>query len=117
MGDRLALQAQKIVYNDKITADGPVYQSVKFENNKAILTFKKGTDDFAKMEDIKGFSIKDNNGNWVWAKADLKGNKIVVWADSVDVPKAVRYAWASNPDTANLKNKAGLPASSFTTEN
>ena len=117
VGDRLALQAQKIVYNDKITADGPVYQSVKFENNKAILTFKKGTDDFAKMEDIKGFSIKDNNGNWVWAKADLKGNKIVVWADSVDVPKAVRYAWASNPDTANLKNKAGLPASSFTTEN
>lgn len=117
VGDRLALQAQKIAYNDKITADGPVYQSVKFENNKAILTFKKGTDDFAKMEDIKGFSIKDNNGNWVWATADLKGNKIVVWADSVDVPKAVRYAWANNPDTANLKNKAGLPASSFTTEN
>lgn len=117
VGDRLALQAQKIAYNDKITADGPVYQSVKFENNKAILTFKKGTDDFAKMEDIKGFSIKDNNGNWVWATAELKGNKIVVWAEEVGVPTAVRYAWANNPDTANLKNKAGLPASSFTTEN
>lgn len=117
VGDRLALQAQKIAYNDKITADGPVYQSVKFENNKAILTFKKGTDDFAKMEDLKGFSIKNNNGNWVWAKAKINGNKILVWADSVDVPKAVRYAWANNPDTANIKNKAGLPASSFTTEN
>lgn len=117
VGDRLALQAQKIAYNDKITADGPIYQSVTFENNKAILTFKKGTDDFAKMEDLKGFSIKNNNGNWVWAKAKINGNKILVWADSVDVPKAVRYAWANNPDTANIKNKAGLPASSFTTEN
>jgi sialate O-acetylesterase len=28
----------------------------------------------------------------------------------------VRYAWADNPDGANLYNKEGLPASPFSTE-
>jgi sialate O-acetylesterase len=29
----------------------------------------------------------------------------------------VRYAWADNPDGANLYNKDGLPASPFRTDN
>ncbi|WP_407402878.1 sialate O-acetylesterase [Chryseobacterium sp.] len=117
VGDRVALQAQKISYNEKITADGPVYQSAKFKKGKAILTFENGTDDFAKVKDLNGFAIQGDNGKWVWAKAKIKGNKLIVWADEITQPKAVRYAWADNPDTANLKNTAGLPASSFTTEN
>jgi sialate O-acetylesterase len=32
-------------------------------------------------------------------------------------PVAVRYAWADNPDDANLYNKEGLPASPFRTDN
>ena len=30
-------------------------------------------------------------------------------------PVEVRYAWSANPEGANLYNKAGLPASLFTT--
>jgi len=30
---------------------------------------------------------------------------------------AVRYAWADNPQGANLYNKEGLPASPFRTDN
>jgi len=29
----------------------------------------------------------------------------------------VRYAWANNPEGANLYNKEGLPASPFRTDN
>ena len=34
----------------------------------------------------------------------------------VSAPVAVRYAWADNPEEANLYNSAGLPASSFRTD-
>lgn len=115
VGDRLALQALKMGDKKEIVADGPVYQSMKVEGNKIRLSFKKGTDDFAKVSELKGFAIKNTDGNWTWAKAKAEGEKIVVWNDSVKNPVAVRYDWADNPD-GNLKNKSGLPASPFSTE-
>ncbi|MCQ4139342.1 sialate O-acetylesterase [Chryseobacterium sp. EO14] len=115
VGDRLALQAMKLAYGKNIVADGPVYQSMKIDGNKIVLSFKNGTDDFAPVVELKGFAIKNAGGNWSWAKAKIQGKTIVVWNDSVTDPVAVRYDWADNPD-GNLKNKTGLPASPFTTE-
>ncbi|MFC3158406.1 hypothetical protein ACFOEQ_07640 [Chryseobacterium arachidis] len=105
----------KLAYGKNIVADGPVYQSMKVDGNKIVLTFKKETDDFAPVSELKGFAIKNADGNWSWAKAKIEGKTIVVWNDSVTNPVAVRYDWADNPD-GNLKNKTGLPASPFTTE-
>ncbi|PJJ66535.1 sialate O-acetylesterase [Chryseobacterium geocarposphaerae] len=115
VGDRLALQAMKLAYGKNIVADGPVYQSMKVDGNKIVLTFKPGTDDFAPVAELKGFAIKNSEGKWAWAKAKIEGKTIVVWNDSVTNPVAVRYDWADNPD-GDLKNKTGLPASPFTTE-
>lgn len=115
VGDRLALQAMKLAYGKNIVADGPVYQSMKIDGNKIVLSFKNGTDDFAPVVELKGFAIKNAGGNWSWTKAKIQGKTIVVWNDSVTDPVAVRYDWADNPD-GNLKNKTGLPASPFTTE-
>ncbi|MFY7845956.1 sialate O-acetylesterase [Chryseobacterium gambrini] len=115
VGDRLALQAMKLAYGKNIVADGPVYQSMKINGNKIVLSFKNGTDDFAPVVELKGFAIKNAGGNWSWAKAKIGGKTITVWNDSVTNPVAVRYDWADNPD-GNLKNKTGLPASPFTTE-
>lgn len=115
VGDRLALQAMKLAYGKNIVADGPVYQSMKTDGNKIVLSFKNGTDDFVSVSELKGFAIKNTDGKWSWAKAKIEGKKIVVWNDSVTNPVAVRYDWADNPD-GNLKNKTGLPASPFTTE-
>lgn len=115
VGDRLALQALKVAYRKNITADGPVYQSMKVEENKIMLSFRPGTDDFEPVSELKGFAVKSKNGKYEWAKAKVEGNKIMVWNDDVKEPFAVRYDWADNPD-GNLKNKTGLPASPFTTE-
>lgn len=115
VGDRLALQAMKLAYGKNIVADGPVYQSMKINGNKIVLSFKNGTDGFAPVAELKGFAIKNTGGNWSWAKAKIEGKTITVWNDSVTNPVAVRYDWADNPD-GNLKNKTGLPASPFTTE-
>jgi sialate O-acetylesterase len=46
----------------------------------------------------------------------LEGNdKIVVSADDLDDPVAVRYAWADNPD-CNVYSREGLPLTPFRTD-
>ncbi|WP_312389217.1 sialate O-acetylesterase [Chryseobacterium sp.] len=115
VGKRLSLQVEKMLFDKNIKADGPIYESMKLEGNKIILSFKKGTDDFAEVSELKGFAVKGKNGIYKWATAKTEGNKIIVWNDQIQNPIAVRYAWADNPE-ANLKNKNGLPASPFTTE-
>lgn len=114
VGDRLALQALKVADKKNIIADGPVYQSMKVEGNKIMLSFKNGTDDFETVSELKGFAIKEN-GKYEWAKAKIEGKKIIVWNDTISNPVSVRYDWADNPD-GNLRNKSGLPASPFTTD-
>lgn len=116
VGKRLSLQVEKMLFDKNIVADGPVYESMKIEGNKVILSFKKGTDDFVQVSELKGFVIKGSDEIYKWANAKIEGNKIIVWNDEIQNPIAVRYAWADNPQDANLKNKNGLPASPFTTE-
>jgi sialate O-acetylesterase len=65
---------------------------------------------------LKHFAISGADKKYVWAKAEIKGNKVIVWSDVVSKPVSVRYAWADNPEGANLYNAEGLPASPFTTE-
>jgi len=52
----------------------------------------------------------------VWAKAKIEANSVLVWSDEISEPMYVRYAWADNPEGANLINKEGLPASPFRTD-
>jgi hypothetical protein len=42
-----------------------------------------------------------------------RDTKIIVWCDEIKDPIFVRYAWADNPEGANLYNIEGLPASPF----
>lgn len=115
IGKRLALQAFKIAGKKNIIADGPVYQSMKKEGNRIILSFKSGTDHLAPVSGLKGFAVKSKDGIYEWAKAKIEGNTVMVWNDRISNPVAVRYDWADNPD-GNLTNKSGIPASPFTTE-
>ena len=45
------------------------------------------------------------------AEAEIVRDTEIVWSHEISTPVAVRYAWANNPEGANLYNKAGLPAS------
>ena len=47
----------------------------------------------------------------------IKDGKFVVWSDKIKHPIAVRYAWASNPDSVNLYSKNDIPISPFRTDN
>jgi len=116
IGERLALWAEKLVYGEKnIVYSGPVYRSATVQGNKVILNFDHvGSGLTAKGEpELYHFAIADADKKYVWAKAKIEGNTVIVWNDSISSPVAVRYAWADNPDGANLYNTEGLPASPF----
>jgi sialate O-acetylesterase len=126
-GNRLALVARKQVYGEKVVASGPIYKSMKVDGNKIIISFNeinKGLvaaglvgDDVINTDsqDLKGFGIAGADHKFVWAKATIQGNKVVITADGVTNPEAVRYNWADNPP-GNLYNKDGLPARPFRTD-
>jgi sialate O-acetylesterase len=117
VGKRLALAAQKVAYNENSVYSGPTYKSMKVEGNKIILTFDNaGGGLVAKGGNLKEFAIAGPDKKFVWANAIIQGNTVVVSSDNVSNPVAVRYAWANNPDKANLYNKEGLPASPFRTD-
>lgn len=117
IGKRLALAAQKVAYNEDIIHSGPVYKGMKVSGNKIILEFSEAGGRL-KIKDGTGllhFAIAGSDNIFVWADAVIQQDRIIVWKDNIKEPKAVRYAWADNPEKANLINAAGLPASPFST--
>lgn len=115
VGERLALGALKVAYGKKsLLASGPVLKKIKAKADKLELSFADvGKGLKLRGESLGHIALAGADKKFVWAKAEVKKDKVIVWADSVPEPKWVRYAWADNPEGANLYNSAGLPASPF----
>jgi sialate O-acetylesterase len=116
VGARLALAARKIAYGEKITASGPTYRDLRIDGDKAVVTFddvSRGLE--SRGGELKGFAIAGADRKFVWANAEVKGDKVIVTSPSVPNPVAVRYGWADYP-VVNLFNKSGLPATPFRTD-
>jgi len=118
VGERLALAAMKIVYNENLVYSGPLYQSSTIEGNKIIISFTNTGSGLITNdgEELSEFAIAGADKKFVWAKAKIEGDKIIVWNDDIANPMYVRYAWADDPVNPNLYNKEGLPASPFRTD-
>jgi len=117
VGKRLALNAFGMVYGIDIPYSGPIYKSMTIEGNKIRLQFDH-TNKGLKIKGnkkLKGFAIAGENKKFVWAKAKIVGDEVVVSNSKIKHPVAVRYGWASNP-ACNLYNGAELPASPFRTD-
>jgi len=115
VGKRLALNALAKDYGKPEVFSGPMYKSMSVKKDKAIVKFDYANGLNAQGGELKGFAIAGADKKFVWAKAEIKGEKVVVSADGVTEPVAVRYGWANNPP-CNLYNGAGLPASPFRTD-
>lgn len=119
VGKRLAATALKQAYGQDIPYSSPLYDSVKFDNGKAIVTFKfayQGLTAKDKFDYVRGFEIAGADKIFYYAKAEIEGDKVVVYSPKVKNPVAVRYAWADAPIDANLFNSIGFPASPFRTD-
>jgi sialate O-acetylesterase len=119
VGVRLALAAQKVAYGARdVVSSGPLFQSSKIDGNKIVITFSNTGSGLVTIdgEEPGEFAIAGADKKFVWAKAKIEGDQVIVWNENVPNPLYVRYAWADNPDHANLYNKEGLPASPFRTD-
>jgi sialate O-acetylesterase len=116
VGKRLALWAEHEVYGKDLVYSGPIYEALKIENGRAVVSFKHaGGGLVAKGEKLSGFSVAGEDRKFVWAEARIEGKSVVVSSEHVSHPVAVRYAWADDP-VSNLYNHEGLPASPFRTD-
>jgi len=117
VGQRLANWALNKTYGKKeIIFSGPLYKSMQVEGNKIRVYFDYTEPGLvAQGKELTHFEIAGPDQNFVPATAKISGNTVVVQAKSVKNPVAVRFGW-SNTAEPNLFNKAGLPASSFRTD-
>ena len=116
IGRRLALLARQSVYHEKIVGRGPVFQSVKVDGAKLIVTFDTDGDGLSAGNNaVDGFAIAGDDGVYHTAAAVIDGDTVVLTCDEVPSPKTVRYAWAGVPNST-LTNRSGLPAAPFRTD-
>jgi sialate O-acetylesterase len=130
VGHRLALWALRDTFGKKVVASGPLYSGMKIEGDKIRISFTEigggliigaapsmqpSVEPEKPLGELVGFAIAGEDGKFVWAKAVIDGETVVVSSDKIAKPTMVRYAWANNP-ACNLYNKEGLPASPFRTD-
>ena len=119
IGERLALAAMKLAYKEEIVYSGPVFEKSVIDGNRIIISFTQTGTGLTTTDGERPncFAIAGADKKFVWAKAAIHGNTIIVSSDAVQDPKYVRYAWSDNPVNPNLINNEGLPASPFRTDN
>ncbi len=117
VGRRLALWALSKTYGLKdIVYSGPIYKGMKIEGDKIRVLFDYvGGGLVARNGELTHFTIAEDGKDFVPAKAVIDGDTLVVSAEAVKAPVAVRFAWENAPEP-NLFNKEGLPASPFRTD-
>ena len=120
LGYRLALAARGVAYGQEVVFSGPVYRSHEVKEGRFLITFAHVGEGLVGKDPagprLRGFIIAGEDRRFVWANATIEGDRVVVWNSEVPEPVAVRYAWADNPEGANLYNREGLPASPFRTD-
>ena len=115
VGERLALCARAIAYNEKVEYSGPTLREMTVDGNKVLLTFAHASGGLvAKGGPLRGFEVAGADHQFAPANAVIDGNKVIVSSGSVPKPVDVRYGWKSVPDL-NMFNTVGLPASPFRT--
>ena len=116
VGHRLVLQALTIAYGQELIAAGPEFESLAIDGPEARATFSNVGDGLVAHGDkLTGFALAGDDGRFEWAQAEIRDGTVVLTAEGVARPVAVRYNWANNP-IGNLFNKNGLPAAPFRTD-
>lgn len=119
VGKRLAAEAMRIAYQKSGISAGPMFDKLTVNGDKVTIRFQNAGDGLVvkdKYGYLKGFEVAGADQKFYYAKADVQGNTVVVHADSVTTPVAVRYGWADDNGDVNLYNREGFPAVPFRTD-
>ena len=115
VGLRLALQALKNTYGQKVQADGPTLKSAQVRGGEIALTFDNADGLTLKGDEAHVFAVAGADGKYFWANPTIQGDTIYISTPDVAAPLTARFGFSDNP-RANLYNNAGLPASPFRTD-
>lgn len=116
VGLRLSLAARKVLGEGELVYSGPTLQEYSVVDGEFILKFEIYGSSLVcdnRYGYLNGFAIAGADQQFIWAKAILLKDKVVVWSEAIPDPRYLRYAWADNPADVNLFNEKGLPAAPF----
>ena len=116
VSNRLSALALAKTYAKETPFQSPVYRKMEIRGQKVLLKFDHAASGLIlKNENSQNFELAGEDQVFHPAKAEVVSDGLLVYADSVIKPVAVRYAfkaWAMG----DLFNKEGFPASSFRTD-
>jgi sialate O-acetylesterase len=111
---RLALGARALAYGEKLEYSGPLFRQAT-PDGAAMRVWFDHTAGQLTLKSPAGFELAGEDHHFFPATAQIDKDAIIVTSTNVQHPRYVRYAWENAPPVT-LFNKAGLPASTFTSE-
>jgi sialate O-acetylesterase len=120
VGARLALAARAMVYGEPVAYRSPLFRQATSElrpdgSTALRVWFDNAEKLSSRGKPVTGFELAGEDRHYVPATSHIDGTTVIVSSPSVPHPLYVRYGWTSYFDT-NLFNAAGLPASTFTSD-
>lgn len=118
VGERLALLARKIAYDEDVDGCGPIFESVDYSGSEAKVTFRDvaGSLKTSDQKEAGGFALAGADKQFKPAQARLDEDQVILKSAEVPIPAYVRYAWCNRPVDANLTDESNLPARPFRTD-
>ncbi len=118
VGERLAAAALKNQYKKEgVVASAPRFQSATREGSRVVVSFSGILNGLTTSDGQapSWFELSTDGVSFVPAQAELRGNTVLVSAESIPEPKFVRMGWC---DTAipNLKDKDAWPVFAFASQ-
>jgi sialate O-acetylesterase len=115
VGERLAAAALKNQYKKEgVLASAPRFQSASREGSRVVVSFSGILNGLTTTDGQapSWLELSSDGVSFVPAQAELKGNTVLVSAESIPEPKFVRMGWR---DTAipNMKDKDAWPVFAF----
>jgi sialate O-acetylesterase len=115
VGERLARWALADPYGEDLVVSGPLYRALAVEDDAIRVTFEHAEGLTSRGEPVRHVTLAGPDRVFHPAEARIEDDALVVWSEAVSRPRAVRLGWGAADET-NLWNGAGLPASSFRTD-
>ena len=124
VGRRLATIAACKVYQERLAEDkrpkvcsGPIFESMQINANKIRLTFQNADGLKARSTDepLTGFEVASEDQKFAPVEAVVVDGVVELNCPAKTTPVAVRFGW-TDTFVSPLINSAGLPASSFRTD-
>lgn len=111
---RLALAARNLAYCERIAYQGPLFRQTSGDADGLRVWFDHAAGLTSRGAPVVGFEIAGPDRRFVPATARIDGESVVV-SGPAPQPRYVRYNW-SGVVPGSLYNAAGLPMSTFTSE-